>query len=145
MSSAIWRLVGPLLKRTPEEVAYAGKVADAVTGTAVFAAGPEIPRCVDIAGTRVDIGPLLDLLQGYGGLSAIGLAGYSVAGLYGAGATASALSIPGVLPFVLAGVGGIEIGSTFNNVYERWRGTSLGSEIFDVSRRRDPLEGRMYR
>ncbi len=132
VSSAIWRLVGPLLKRTPEEVAYAGKVADAVTGTAVFAAGPEIPRCVDIAGARVDIGPLLDLLQGYGGLSAIGLAGYSVAGLYGAGAGLAAISPAFGVPLAIAGVGSLEIGQSFNNVYERQRGNSLGSDLYDL-------------
>jgi hypothetical protein len=113
-----------MLGRTPEESAYGGKILDVAVG----AAAGDMPNCV--AGT--DTRTLRDLLRGIGGASSISLSISTTYGLYGAGATISSVSATTALPLFLSGYGGREVGLTFNSFYERYRGNSLGSDIYDL-------------
>lgn len=131
IGSGLSRLLGRLLGRTPEEVAYGGKILD----TGVGAAAGDLPDCV--GGT--DISTPRDLLRGFGGAQAIGLSTATTYGLYGVGATAGSATASVALPVALAGYGGYEVGSSFNNLYEQHRGNSLGGDIYDLVN-----DGRLY-
>ena len=124
VGSWLARLLGHMLKRTPEEVAYGGKIFDVGIG----AVAGEGPNCIG----GVDIGIPRDLVRGFGGAAAISLSTATTYSLYGAGATISSASAATVLPLFLAGYGGWEVGSSFNNFYERSRGNSLGSDVYDL-------------
>ena len=58
--------------------------------------------------------------------SDVGWVLYLLIGTFIAGASSTA-----VLPVALAGLGGVEIGLGFNNLYERISGQSLGEDIYD--------------
>ena len=124
IGAGIAKILGRMLGRTPEESAYGGKILDVAVG----AAAGDMPNCV--AGT--DTRTLRDLLRGIGGASSISLSISTTYGLYGAGATISSVSATTALPLFLSGYGGREVGLTFNSFYERYRGNSLGSDIYDL-------------
>ncbi len=131
LGSGLGRVLGRLLGRTPEEAAYGGKILDVGVG----AVASDVPNCIG----GVDVGIPRDLLRGAGGAQAIGLSTATTYGLYGAGATIGSATASVALPVALAGYGGYETGSAFNNLYERYRGNSLGSDIHDLVN-----EGRLF-
>ena len=118
------KMFGRLLGRTPDEIAYGGKIFDVAIGGAVH----DVAGCV--GGT--DIGIPLDLLRGFGGIRSIGLSTATTSGLYGVGATTGMATGAVTLPALFAGYGGYEVGSTFYGLYERYRGNSLGSDLYDL-------------
>lgn len=128
IGTGVARILGTLLGRTPEEIAYGGRILDTGIGAAVG----DVPGCVDFNGQQIDLSTGRDVLKGIGGASAISLSTSTTIGLYGAGATLGSATATVALPVALAGYGGYEVGSTFNNVYERARGNSLGSDIYDL-------------
>jgi len=124
IGSLLARVLGPLIGKTAEEAAYSGAVLDVVIG----AAAPELPDC--IAG--VAIGSTVDTLRFVGGVRAVTLSTGTVYGLYGGEAILSSASASVLLPVALAGYGGTEIGTVLSHSYERLRGNSLGSDIYDL-------------
>lgn len=131
MGGGLAKILGRLLGKTPEETAYGGKILDVGIG----AAAGDLPNC--IGGS--DISTPRDLLRGFGGIQAITVSTATTYGLYGAGATISAAGAATVLPLSLAGYGGWEVGSSFNNFYTQYRGNSFGSDIYDLLN-----EGRLF-
>ena len=105
---------GKLLGRTAQEAAIAGKAADSLVAISIEMTGvsKNIPNVLGYTG---------DVLQAVGGAQTISLAGL----------VATYSSITPAAPVVLAGAGGAELGFAFNNAYQRWRGQSLGEDIYD--------------
>lgn len=100
--------------KTAQESHVVGKMGDALMSVGIEASG----------GITIDysqkVGIAVDALQAYGGAQTIGI-GTVMAGYTSATA----------LPVVLVGIGGAEIGSAFNHLYERLSGQSLGEDIYD--------------
>jgi RHS repeat-associated protein len=124
---AVSRLVGALLARSPEEISLVGRLLDVYLGYKAS----DLPDCVG----EVDISVPRDLLRGYGGIQAVFLSTSTTYALYGAGAMASAGTLATasiLLPLGLAGYGGAEIGNAFNHLYLDSRGTTIGSDFYDL-------------
>jgi len=128
VGSGLARIFGRLVGRTPDEVGYIGKLFDVGIG----AASGNGPRCIG----GVDVSGFFDALRGAGGAQAISLSTATTFGLYGAGATIGSATASVALPVALAAYGGFEVGATFNSVYERSRGNSLGGDIYDLIHQR---------
>jgi hypothetical protein len=124
IGSTFSKILGKLMGKTAQESAIIGKAADSIVG-----AGIEISGGIDINAPK-PIGYASDALQAYGGVQSMGLA----AGI------AAYSSVSGIIPAVLVGVGGAEIGFAINNFYERLRGQSLGEDIYELTHSNAPCK-----
>lgn len=119
IGSAGAKVIGKIMGRSAQEIAVAGRASDSAVSIAIESTGG-VP--IDAPKTFGYIG---DSLQAFGGIQSVGL---------GTGIVVSASSAA-VAPVVFAGgivfVGGLEIGFAFSHSYERWRGQSLGEDIYD--------------
>jgi hypothetical protein len=84
----------------------------------------------------VSLGSTIDTLTFVGGVRAVTLSTGTVFGLYGEAAVWSAATAELALPVGLAAIGGAEIGTALSHSYERLRGNSLGSDIYDLVHKR---------
>ena len=122
LGSGIAKVAGKIAGKTAQESAIVGKAADSAIGVGIEAAGGiDLPNA---------IGYTSDGLQAIGGAQSIGL---------GSGIAAYS-SVPSAVPLVLAGLGGAELGFAFNNFYKRYRGQSLGGDIYDWLHTTDPCD-----
>jgi RHS repeat-associated protein len=114
IGSLLSKGMGRILGRTAQEAAIAGKAADSFVGVAIEMTGisKKVPNVLGYTG---------DALQAIGGVQSVSLAGI----------VASYSSVTPAAPAVLAYLGGAELGFAFNNFYERFRGQSLGEDIYD--------------
>jgi RHS repeat-associated protein len=71
--SAIARIVGRIAGRTEEEIGFSGMLIDYFLGFAGRSLEDELPDCVNVAGTDVDIRLILDLMEAFGGLRGVQL------------------------------------------------------------------------
>jgi RHS repeat-associated protein len=124
IGSGLTKLLAYLLRQTADEAALSAKLLDVGVG----AVAGDAPNCV----AGFDIRAPRDALRVIGGAQAIGLSTAMTYGLYGAGATISSLTTAAAIPIFLAGYGGVEIGNVTNGLYERYRGNSIGSDIYDL-------------
>lgn len=111
-------------------------IADAIAGSAATGLEPEF--CEEDYRYGREIGTALNSVQVVGGAQTIGLSAAVTTGIYGFGAAASSAGAAATLPGALAVLGGYEIGSGLNSTYERYSGTSIGSQAYDLFNR-DPL------
>ena len=128
IGSLFSKFLGHIFGRTPEEAAAGGRILDVVIG----AVANEVPISNCVRG--VDVGTPLDVLEGAGGVQAIGLSTTTTIGIYGTGATVGSISASAVLPVSLAAYGGFTAGSAINRLYEQLRGGagSIGTDIYTL-------------
>ena len=129
----IYKLFQPLTKQTNQEAEVAGMIADAIAGGA--ATGLDLEFCEEDYKYGREIGTALDGVQVVGGVQTIGLSAVVTTGIYGFGAVASSATAAATAPALIALIGGAEIGSGVNSSYERYSGSSVGSQIYDLFNR----------
>ncbi len=114
IGSGLSKIFGKILGRTAQETALAGKAGDSIVSLGIEMSGisKHAPDALGYTG---------DALQGIGGAQTLGLAGL----------VATYSSVTPIAPVALAGLGGAEIGFAFNNAYKRFRGQTLGEDIYD--------------
>lgn len=126
----IYKLLQPLTKQTNQEAEVAGMIADAIAGGA--ATGLDLDFCEEDYTYGREIGTALDGVQVVGGVQTIGLSAAVTTGIYGFGAAATSATAAAAAPGLLALIGGAEIGLAINSSYERYSGSSIGSQIYDL-------------
>jgi hypothetical protein len=114
VGSAMAQAIRRCTKQTVQEAGMAGKVADSAIGAYIGFQGDMIPKSV-----RDSMGNILLVLQAEGAAQTVSLAAFS----YGAA--------PWIMPVILSGLAGAEIGFLVTDIYERFSRQPLGSDIYD--------------